>query len=174
MKILRMLGALLVVTGMLVGCRANGNATADYRERPFRAEVRWEREGGYGCADLETAIENGLLVLSHVRLLAPPSLEGIVLSRKDGKTVLERDGMSVSSAGADGFWSCAALICAEGRMRYVCDTDWEGLSFEYAEIVAGERVIEILREPNTGIPKRMSEGDVSLTVIRFEPIEARG
>lgn len=174
MKILRIAVTLLVMMAMLVGCRPTGRATVDYRERPFRAEVKWERGGVTVYAEAETAMDNGMVGLSSLRLLAPPSVEGIEVVRENGELILMRDGLRISSVGATDWWETASLLCATGSMKYVCKTEWEGLSLEYAEITDGTSVIEILREPETGIPKRITYGDCALTVIRFESFEARG
>ena len=88
--------------------------------------------------------------------------------------MMARDGVRMSAAGGEDWWEIASLLVAEGEMRYVCLTDWEGLSLEYAEIRNGTRTIEVLREPKTGVLRRLADGEVVLTVIRFESIEARG
>jgi len=173
MKILRIAVAVLVVALLLVGCRPTGRAAADYRERPFRAEVRWERGGVTVYAEAETVMENGALMLSYVRLLAPPSLAGIEMRMENGALVLLRDGIRMTATGAKAWWETVSLLCASGSLTYVCDTEWAGLSLEYAEISDGEAVVEVLREPTTGVPKRITQGEISLTVIRFEPIVAR-
>lgn len=173
MKILRNFLLLLTVATLLVGCRGTGKGTPDYRMEPFCAEVRWERDGVTVCAETETAWEDGVLTLSSLRLLSPPSLSGIEVTRANGKLVLVREGICMTASGAEEWWETASLLCAVGEMHYVCDTEWEGLSLEYAEIGDGTRVVEVLREPNTGIPKRIAEGALALTVIRFEPITER-
>lgn len=174
MKILRISVIFLMLTVLLVGCRGAGPATPDYRASPFRAEVRWESGGISTYAELETAWENGALVLSSVRLLAPPSLEGITLRCENGEIVLVRDGLDMTAAGAARWWETASLVCAAGTLSYVCDTEWQGLALEYAEIADGEGVVEVLRERTTGTPVRIACGERVLTVIRFEAIGARG
>ena len=174
MKILRNFILLLMVAAMLVGCRATGRGTPDYRTEPFRAEIRWDCEGVTVYAEIETMLADGVLSLYSLRLLSPPTLAGIELICENGKLVLAREGIRMTAVGAAGWWKSASLLCNAGELRYVCDTEWEGLALEYAEITDGTRVTEVLREPNTGIPKRLAEGENALTVIRFEPITVRG
>ncbi len=173
MKILRNMALVLLLLTLLVGCRPCGRLTADYRESPFRAEIRFERGGVTVYAEAETTRTDGVLTLSSLRLLAPPSLAGIELVREGESLILLRDGLRTSSVGAGEWWETASLLCAAGKLCYVCDTEWEGLSLEYAEITEGDCVYEVLREAETGIPKRISSGERSLTVIRFEGVQAR-
>lgn len=173
MKILRNILALGMSLLLLVGCRPTGHRTADYRETPFRAEIRFEAGGVAVYAEVETALADGVLHSERVRLLAPPSLAGITLEREGETIVLVRDGMRIPCPGAAHWWEMASLLCAEGTLHYVCEAELEGLSLDYAEILDGERVYEIYRERETGIPKRIATGEHEVTVIRFERIEAR-
>ena len=136
----------------------------------FRAEIRFASEGVTVYAEVETALVDGTPVPSRVRLLAPPSLAGIELSREDGEIVLIRDDIRTPSVGAQRWWEMAALLCVSGKLRYVCDVEWAGLSLEYAESDAGH---EVYREAVTGIPKRICMGERELTVIRFVRTPAR-
>lgn len=173
MKIIRCVAIVLVLMAVLGGCHPTGRATDDYRRRAFRAEVRFTSGEVTVYAEVETEQEGEGVSLSRARLLAPPSLAGIELVRKEGELLLLRDGLEMHTAGAQGWWDTLSLLCASGTLRYICDTELAGLSLEYAEITDGTRTVEVLRERETGIPKRITEGDRSLTVIRFEPIEAR-
>ena len=174
MKILRFFTGLLIFLPILAGCRSVGVATPDYRERAFRAEVRICQQGMTVYAEVEAERVGEEIALSHVRLLFPPSVAGIEIFYEADAPILVRDGLRMPSYGAEGWWEVASLLCAEGTMRYVCNTEFEGLALEYAEIDDGERTVSVFREKGTGIPKRVTDGTRELTVIRFEPIEARG
>ncbi len=175
MKILRNMTVLLLLCVLLVGCRPSGRNLPDYRARDFRAEVRLE----FGEVDVYAEVlaereENAAYAtLRHVRLLAPPSISGIELTLEGETVILARDGIRTPAAGATVWWDACTLLCAEGTLRSVCDTEWEGLSLDYAEIRSGARMVELYREPETGIPKRIVDGETELTVIRFEGVQAR-
>ena len=173
MKILRnMLGILLLLT-VLCSCHRLRRTVADYREHPFRAEIRFISGGVTVYAEMETVLVDGALTPSSMRLLAPPSLEGIVLEREGEEIVLTRDGLRTPCAGAKGWWETADLLCASGTMHYVCDTELEGLPLAYMEIGEGRDAYGIFCERETGSPKKIVRGAQELTLIRFERIEAR-
>ena len=175
MKILRNVATWILLCAMLAGCRAGRRNLPDYREGDFRAEVRIDlgELPVYAEVAAERAEGATYAALREVRLLAPPSLAGIVLTCEDGTVMLSRDGIRTAAAGAVAFWEACVLLCAEGALRSVCDTEWEGLALDYAEITSDTRVVEVYRDPETGIPKRLCEGNTSLTVIRFERVQAR-
>ncbi len=175
MKILRNAALVLLLCALLGGCRAGYRDLPDYRARDFRAEVRMDLGEIPVYAEVLAERAEGAVyaTLRGVRLLAPPSLAGIELSCEDGTVMLSRDGIRTAAAGAGAWWETCALLCAEGVLRSVCDTEWEGLPLDYAEITSGDRVVEVYREIETGNPKRLCEGDRSLTVIRFEGVQAR-
>ena len=175
MKIQRGTALVLFLCVLLGGCRAGRRGLPDYRTCDFRAEVRMDLGEGTAYAEILADRGEGATpaTLREVRVLAPPSVAGIVLSCEDGTVMLSRDGIHTAAAGAVAFWEACALLCADGSLRSVCDTEWEGLVLDYAEITSDTRTVEIYRDPETGIPKRACEGGVALTVIRFEGIQAR-
>ena len=175
MKILRNVAVLLLLCTLLSGCRLHGRNLPDYRERDFRAEVRLDflEVPVYAEVLAERAEGAAYATLRHVRLLSPPSLVGIELFCEGDAVILSRDGIQIATAGAMTWWDACALLCAEGALRSVCNTEWEGLSLDYAEISSGVGVVEVYRDLDTGIPKRICEGERALTVIRFEEVVAR-
>ena len=174
MKILRTVLGILLLLSMLGGCRPMRRMEADYRTHAFRAEIRFSAGEVTVYAEMETVLQDGVLVPSSVRLLAPPSLAGIVLERQGEELLLLRDGIRTPCAGAVAWWETASLLCASGAMHYVCDTELEGLPLAYAEIGEGTDAYGVYCERETGIPKKITKGERALTVIRFERLEARG
>lgn len=176
MKIRRIFRLLLVVSlamGLLAGCRHLERNLPDYRARPFRAEVRWSMGGVTMCAEVVTefASENGRLAVSEILFSEPPSLAGIRVWKKDGVLSISRDGVEIPCEAANEWYSAVSVLCAEGELRGVCETELSGLSVQYAEIKDGETVYEVYRLSHTGEPKRIVCGENELTVIRFEAIE---
>lgn len=173
MKILRnVIGVLLLMT-LLCGCQPMRRTLPDYRERAFRAEIRFAVEGVIVCAEVETTLADGVLMPSRMRLLTPPSLSGIALLREGEEVILCSDGLRTPCVGAERWWEMAELLCASGKLCYVCDTELEGLPLAYAEIGGGAEVYGIWCDGKSGIPKKITHGDRALTVLRMESIEAR-
>ena len=126
------------------------------------------------CAEVVTEYateEGGALRVSEMTFCEPPLLSGMRVFEKDGELCVSRDGIQMACVGATEWWSAVSVLCAEGELRGVCDTELSGLSVQYAELKHGEEVYEVYRLFETGEPKRIVWGEHELTVIRFEAIE---
>ena len=86
MKIQRGAALVLFLCVLLGGCRAGRRGLPDYRACDFRAEVRMDLGEGTAYAEILADRGEGAThaTLREVRLLAPPSLGGIMLSCEDG------------------------------------------------------------------------------------------
>ena len=164
---MKILCTILCVCLCLCACGAL-HALPDHRERGFRATVRWVSEGVTVCAELEAALgASGKAVLSRVCLTEPPTLAGAILTADGDRITMTLEGVTAPSAGAASIWQRCALLCAEGVMHEVCDTTWEGLAVRYSEIGEGEGQCGLFRDPKSGAPLRVEQGEHVLTVLRF-------
>ena len=155
----------LCMSMCLCGCTP---ALPDHRERSFCATVSFENEGTRVCAEVEGLAEDGGRArLVRVTLSAPSALAGAILTEREDGPILSLEGIETPAVGLSSIWQRCALLCAEGGMREVCDTEWEGRSVRYAEIGEGQGRVCLWRDPETGIPLRVAQGEHVLTVERF-------
>ena len=142
----------------------------DYRASAFFAEIRYECGSEAYCAEVKVGSpsETGNARDIEIRFTSPPALVGLCVSQKGGMPSVTLGSADVKSqAAADRFLSIAKLLIADGNMKFVEKLEENGLVFYKAEISDTDKTLSLLLDVN-GAPNRISCGDITLTVIRFE------
>lgn len=167
MKILGVVlcACLCLSLGGCVGVRA----LPDYRDTDFCATVRFESEGVTVYAEIEAvcAEVGGRATLRRVTLSEPSALSGAILEALEGRIAMRVEGVTAISAGAEAIWQTCRMVCAEGTLREVCDTELGDTRVRYSEIGEGDARVGVWRDIQTGLPIRFEQGARQVTVIRF-------
>ncbi len=170
MRILKIVLGIMLLAGILCGCDGRSTAIPDFREKDFRAEIRWSRDGMILCANLtvtsEKSEENSRQKL-RLEFLSPDSLSGLCVEETNGEIILSRNQMQISLPGAEGFLSVARLLTASGERTDKGDIERNGIMFRRMEIRNGSEVYEYELEKDTGIPKKISGDGTEAEIIRF-------
>ena len=114
-----------------------------------------------------TCEEGGMAQLRCVTLIDPPAWKGATLAPSEKGIVMTVDGVGTVSAGAQRIWEMCRMLVAEGELQEVCDTEWQGMTVRYSEIVEKDGICGIFRDNKTGAPLRVEKGERALTVERF-------
>ncbi len=159
---------LILLVFTLLSCR--DSLPHDYRKSAFCAEIRYEYGGETFCAEINVGVpsETGSTRDIEMKFTSPPSLAGLCVSEKNGiPSVILGSADVKSEAAANRFLLAAKLLIHDGNMNFIERSEENGLVFYKAEISNADKTISILLDSN-GAPKRVSVGDITITVIRFE------
>lgn len=163
-------GALL---SMLAGCGAE--AMPDYRSTPFRAEIRYELYGTVITAEIhagniESDVGSGRDV--ELNFTSPPELSGLCVRRVGGEVSMIRGETVVPISDIEaalGSLAAADLMACGGELCEIEKIEENGIAMRRARIYGEGGDIELLCD-SAGVPKRISDGVLSVTVIRFEAV----
>ncbi len=159
-----------------VGCGRGIPNPPDYRTSPFRVElcgVRGEEkvsaEGSYSPSKVPDLPWDFTL-----RLTSPKSLEGIILRRQDGTVSLSFEGMETDADSLDGLLSLLSLPATTGEIKGLSLDRTMGEPLLYAQIEKEGEVspLELWLDPESGFPKQIKKGELSLDILFFEPISS--
>lgn len=156
---------------MLAGCGVG--SMPDYRDTPFRAEVRYEMYGTLITAEIcagniESDVGTGRDV--ELNFTSPPELSGLCVRRVDGEVSMIRGETLVPISdieAAMGSLAAADLMTCTGELCEIENIEENGVPMCRARILRERGAVELLCD-RSGVPKRISDGTLSVTVIRFE------
>ncbi len=156
---------------LLVSCAIRPSLPPDYRLLNFEAEVEWQM-GDLPIRALLTvcgATEDAPATLTSLRLLAPDTLEGIVLSMEDGKRTVHCHGLTADATLLQELWDTAGLVIPDGTILPVTTVERDGVSWLYAQIQSpqGEPLYECYLDPKSGVPKQIQHNDHILEIHTF-------
>ena len=166
--VLLTLGALL---SALVGCGVE--AMPDYRTTPFKAELRYEMYGTVITAEMRAgSIEGDTGSGRDIELYftSPPELSGLCVRKAGGEISMIRGDTAVPiSDNEAALYSLAAaeLMTCEGELCKVEKIEENGVAMRRAVISAQRGDIDLFCDV-AGVPKRITDGKLSVTVIRFQ------
>ena len=166
-------GALLILLSLsCIGCEGRLPHPSDYRASPFRLELSAVREGVTISAEgsYSPAKSQDLPWDFSLRLTAPPSLEGLVLSRRDGVLSLSFEGLEVKNDTLGGLLSLFSLPVSEGELQGIAR---EG-DLLYAQIAweGDAPPTELWLDSKSGVPKRIKRGALSMEILFFASVSS--
>ena len=165
---LMIFGVLLL---MLEGCRVE--AMPDYRSTPFIAEIRYDMYGTLITAEIHagnTESDMGLGRDIELNFTSPPELLGFCVRRVGGEVSMIRGETVIVISDIEATLSSLAaadLLTCGGELCGVEKIEENGVLMRRARIAGKSGDIELLCD-SSGVPKRISDGKLSVTVIRFE------
>ena len=170
----RLIHALLLCAALISGLMSCASAPMpDYRATPFSAEIRYELYGTVITAELTVGntVASGAAVRDiELKFTSPPDISGLLVYRKDGVTSITQGDTAVSppsDAAAVGFLRAAELMIYRGELCELEKLEENGKVLRHAKIVGASGEAELWCD-EAGIPKRITDGTVSVTVIRFK------
>ena len=156
---------------MLESCAVK--AMPDYRSTAFRAEIRYEMHEMVITAEIHAGnIVSNVGVKRDVELnfTSPPELAGLCVRRVGGEVNMIRGETVVPITDIDSALPSLAavdLMTCDGELCEIEKTEENGIPMYRARIVGKNGNIELLCD-GEGVPKRISDGKLLVTVIRFE------
>ena len=149
---------LTVMLSLLVSCGAP-RVTSDFRQRKFRATLKWESGAGSVIAQVEVSSpKEGEPRAFTVTLIEPVMLAGTVLEQHaTGERTVCFEGICVETYALSAMMYPAELLFGGGVMQGVCVTELEGVPVLYAEAESGEEKqrYEFYLERETLAPRRV-------------------
>lgn len=155
----------LVVFPIALGGCASGALPTDYRNEPFRAQITWQTDS----VRLSTSVRWESSGRREMEILEPKEWMGLVLMEEGNKRMVRYGDVTMDGAGMEALFERMELLLPTGERRGVCKTEWKGETVMYVEI-EGETVVELYLEPESGIPRAIRRGDVTLEIQSFERI----
>ena len=162
---------------LVLSCVSCGRARlpADYRMAAFDARVSWTVEGLSVLAVLraDAPVEGARGI--RMEMISPQTLSGVVLTRQEGQWRVACGELETDASLLRELTAFAELLLPMGEITPVCETEWQGETVLYAEIVhnteEGEKcVYELYLDLETGEPRSIRQGERALEIRSFQAL----
>lgn len=166
---------LLCLLLLLIGCSSTPKGN-DYRESAFCAELSVHTKESHllVTAEIRAPRADDLPRDLTLSFHEPNALRGLILTRRDGKILLEFDGISVERDSAEELLLCVKLLLPEGDFSEFKRCEKNGVSLLSTKVQNEKetQAYEIYLDPDTGFPKEILSEDASLQILSFTPLPA--
>ena len=173
---MRVLPLFLLCAVLLCACAVEDEARLGYLERAFSCEVEGVLDGVAFCATLTLGAPVGTGARDFTLCFSSPrSLAGIVLERREGRSVATCDGMSLAGERFVGWAQIAELFCLEGEICEMGVTTLDGDEVNFVSMVCEAGRLRVLLDKEDSRPRRL-EGELcghrlSVTVAQYHEVD---